>query len=198
MIECSFNQETHQYFDRSGKRVPCASDILEHFGISNIEDVRGFIGDKAVEASAEFGQNVHATMSLYDLGELESCDPHIEPYLNGWKKYLESVRPQFIAIELPLMSEIWNVAGTPDRVTRLTIPDIKTGAITIAEAIQTAIYKIIVDESLKVKIKERYSVHLSPNVFKIIQHKDNTDINIAKALINLFNYKIKKGLIKGW
>jgi hypothetical protein len=199
MNAVTFQKEGHKYFDAAGREVPSVSKILQHFGYSDIESVRKFIGDAAVDASSEFGSVVHDTCALYDKDDLAGCDPLVELYLNGWKKYRMVYKPTFIAIEQPLVSKIWGFAGQPDRVEDkanfLAIPDIKTGVVTIAEKIQTALYQILVEENYGQKVIARMSVHLSENNYSIVPHKDKNDINIAKCLLTIYNDKRSKGLL---
>lgn len=199
MNAVTFKKQSHEYFDESGRNVPCVSDILKHFGISKMEDVRKFVGDSVMDASSNFGDVVHATCALHDQDDLAECDPQIFPYLKAWKSFLKDYNPQFLAVEKPMISGIWGFAGTPDRITSdgkySYVVDIKTGVKTVSEEIQTALYQILAEESLNLKIAKRYSIHLTENYYSIVPHSDRSDINTAKSLITAYNYKLRKGLL---
>lgn len=199
MNTVTFQKEGHKYFDASGREVPSVSKIIEHFGISNIDSVRKFVGPAALEASADFGTVVHQTCALHDIDDLAECDPLVLPYLNGWKSFLEDYNPTFLSIEKPMISGVWGYAGTPDRILSdgkyLYVVDIKTGVRTIAEEIQTALYQILAEENIGDRISKRYSVHLSEDDYIIIPHDDKSNINVAKCLLTIYNFKKQKGLL---
>lgn len=196
MNAVTFQKEGHKYFDKSGREVPSVSEILRHFGISQIETVRKFVGDSAVDASSDFGTIVHDTCTLWDKNDLAECDPLVVPYLNGWKRFKVDYVPTFLTIEEPMISTVWGFAGQPDRVeVGLIIDDIKTGVNTVAEEIQTALYQILFEENYGKKIQKRRSIHLQENGYKIIPHDDKSNINIAKCLLSVYNFKKSKGLL---
>lgn len=199
MNAVTFQKEGHKYFDATGHEVPSVSEILKHFGISKMEDVRKFIGEGAMDASSNFGTIVHDTCALFDKDDLAECDPLVKPYLNGWKSFLKDYSQQFLTVEKPMISSVWGFAGTPDRITSdgkyAYVVDIKTGVKTVAEEIQTAFYQILAEETLDLKISRRYSIHLSENYYSIVPHSNKGNINIAKSLITIFNYKKGKDLL---
>ena len=199
MNKVTFQKDGHKYFDGSGKEVPSVSAILQHFGISQMERVRQMIGDAAIDASSEFGTVVHQTCALNDLDDLASCDELVLPWLKGWRSFLNDYNPQFLSVEKPMISDVWGFAGTPDRITSdgkyAYVVDIKTGVKTVAEEIQTAMYQILAEENMDLKIAKRYSIHLSEGYYKIVPHDDKRDIQIAKSLLTVYNYKKSKGIL---
>ena len=151
MNKVTFQEEGHKYYNSNGVKVPCVSDILEHFGFSDFS----FVDPKVLKASQDFGSNVHYTTHLYDIDDLAECDSQVEPYLNGWICFKEDYGiKKFDVIEQPLYSKVWGFAGTPDRVVGDKLPDIKTGAKMAHHKIQTAFYQILVEENYKIKIKK--------------------------------------------
>lgn len=192
MHKVTFQKEGHLYFNDSGIKVPSVSSILEHFGLSDFSCVDSGV----LKAAQDFGTNVHETTAMYDLGTLGSCDPEVEKRLDQWIKFKEDYGiMDFDIIEQPLYSRIWGFAGTPDRVKKDILPDIKTGAKTVAHKIQTAFYKILIEENYRIKIRKRMSVYLTGKAYKVHQHKDRTDINTAKSLISIYNWKCREGLV---
>lgn len=196
MIPVTFEEEGHRYLDEAGKVVPGWSRMAKHFGLVDYS----MVDPAALRAAAEFGKVVHETCAMYDMGDLESCDPAVEPYLDGWKKFLNDLNPKFKAIEIPLMSKVWGFAGTPDRVYKVSrdgILDIKTGEPVPVTDLQTAAYQILAEENLKVNIKERITIKLLPGDYRLIQHKNPNDINTVKGLLALYRWKRQNGQIKG-
>lgn len=171
------------------------SEILDHFGFTDFS----MVNSRVLEAACSFGKNVHKTCELYDKDDLAECDPLIQPYLDGWIKFKNDhsiAWDDFDLIEVPLYSETWNFAGTPDRVFGNMLPDIKSGAEYAGHKYQTAFYKILVEENFpEMRIKNRLGVYLKPGGYTPKPHKDKTNINIAKSLISIYNCKKKEGLL---
>ena len=194
MNKITLVEEGHKYFNEHDIEVVSVSEILEHFGISDVSMIDG----RVLEAASSFGTVVHDTTRLNDIDDLESCDPQIQPYLDQWNKFKEDNNiawDDFSIIEQPLYSTVWGYAGTPDRVCSNILVDIKSGAETVAHRIQLALYQILVEENTDTKIKERWTVYLKPDSYKVVEHKDKTDLNIAKSLVSLYNWKKKEKLL---
>jgi len=192
MNKITFQEDGHLYFNEHGVEVSSVSSILEYFGISNWD----IVDARILEAAQEFGKNVHETTRLSDEDDLESCDPLVNLYLEGWKKFRQdNAISNFDIIEVPLYSKVWGFAGTPDRVCGSMLPDIKTGTKTVAHKIQTAFYQILVEENYKIKIKKRLSVYLKEGKYNHDPHKDKSDLSIAKSLISIYNFKKRENLL---
>ena len=194
MNKVTFQEDGHLYFNEHGIQVPCVSNILEHFGISDFSQVN----PRVLEAARDFGSNVHKTCELYDKDDLAECDPQIQPYLDEWNKFKEDNNiawDDFSLIEQPLYSEIWGFAGTPDRLYGKILIDIKSGAETVAHQIQLALYQILIEENLEIKVKEQWSVYLKPNKYRRVSQKDKTDLSISKSLIQIYNFKKREKLL---
>jgi hypothetical protein len=186
MNKITFNADEHLYTNEFGIEVPSATQLLKEFGISNYDNVDG----RVLDAAANFGTNVHQTTHLFDINNLEYCDPQIQPYLDQWIKFRKEYNVNgFQIIEEPLYSSTWGYAGMPDRVFNGILTDIKSGCKTVAHQIQTALYKILIEENYDFKIKERWVVYLQPDGYKVEKHKDRTDIQIAKSLAQLYQWK---------
>jgi hypothetical protein len=182
-----YDDKSHTY-TMDGKRLISMTTLLKEFGLVDYS----MINRDVLAAAATFGKVVHETCALYDMGELESCDPQIEPYLDGWKKFISELKPKFLAVEMPMASRTWGFAGTPDRVYKVSRPgilDIKTGAPIPATDLQTAGYQILAEENLGVKIGERITIKLEAGDYKLIQHKDKNDINTVKGMLALYRWK---------
>jgi len=188
----TFQKDGHLYFNEHKVEVPSVSFILENFGISDFSMVDG----RVLEAACDFGSNVHDTTYLHDIGDLESCDPLVGEYLTHWIRFLHDYSSRnFQLMEEPLYSKIWGFAGTPDRVSDGRLIDIKTGVATVSHKIQSAFYKILIEENTEIKIKKRMTVYLRTNHYLVAEHKDKTDLSIAKSLISIYNFKKRENLL---
>lgn len=180
--------ENEHVYTLDGKRLISMTQLLKEFGLVDYS----MINKDVLAAAANFGKVVHETCALYDMGELESCDPQVEPYLDGWKKFVRELKPKFLAVEMPMASRTWGFAGTPDRVYKVSRPgilDIKTGAPIPATDLQTAGYQLLAEENLNVKIGERITIKLDAGGYKLIQHRDKTDLNTVKGMLSLYRWK---------
>jgi hypothetical protein len=200
MHKVFFRDEDHKYFLDEGmtKEVPGVSSILEHFGYSDFKSIKKFIGEDALKRAQDYGTAVHRTCEFYDKGTLGKYDPKIEGCLEAWKQYRRDNKiKEFFIIEEPLVSKVWGFAGTPDRMQEYILDDIKTGSHQVSHFIQSALYKILIDENFpSYKVRHRRTVQLSNKGYKIIPHKDKQDIVIAKAMLVILKDKRKKGLKK--
>jgi hypothetical protein len=197
MSEIVFKDDTHQYF-HNGKEYPSVTTILKHFGMVDFS----MVGETTLKKAAEFGRNFHATSAMFEEGTLGAYSPELEPWLDGWKKFLKDFAPVGIAIELPMVSTTWGFAGTPDRVYVMPGPknaiwDIKTGHEMPANALQTAGYKILAEESLGIKVQERGTIVVHEDGYKMFKHTGTTDDGIFKGLVNAWKWKRNNNLIKG-
>lgn len=202
MKKVIFTEEGHKYHDETGKEYPSVSSILEHFGISNMEMVRRIHGDEYMDYTAKAGTEIHRITKLDDLGQLKRGDwnPEFTPWLNAWRQYKEQYKPVFMAIEQPLISEVWGFAGTPDRIEDwgkwAEIGDLKSGVRTRAQAYQTALYQVLVEENYKVKVKKRKCIHLKKDEYKLYPYEDKGIINDVKCLLRTYNIQKSMGVIK--
>jgi hypothetical protein len=199
MMKAIFKPENHEYFNESGVQYPSVSWLIDRYGYSNMDDVRGYVGDTCMDRAAEFGHILHETTVLDDQDRLGKCDPEIEPYLAGWRQFIADRSPKFISYEQPLLSK-QGFAGTPDRIEDLgkflAIVDIKSGVKTVAEEIQTAFYAILAEEHYGKPVKDRFSIHLMPFGYKRHDHKNKNDIMLARCILQLFNDQKRRGLIR--
>ena len=193
MNAITFQEDGHKYFNDSGIEVPSVSELLHHFGISNFS----MVDSRVLEAASSFGSVVHQTCHLHDIDDLAESDPLVQPYLNQWIKFTNNAGFQagYDLIEKSLYSKVWGYAGTPDRRYDNILIDIKTGQEALSHRIQTALYQILVEENLKIKIKERWAVYLREDDYKVVMHKDKTDISIAKSLAQIYAWKRREKLL---
>ena len=156
-----------------------------------------------LERACAFGNAVHKATELDDLGTLDinTVDPAIAPYLEGWRKFKKDYNMSFQPheIEHRLISKRYGFNGTPDRwsTPKSTLIDIKTStSMTPATAIKTMSYKMLVEENFPIKIKKRIGVQLTEKGYKITPYNDSSDKAVFLACLHIFNWKKRRGTLK--
>ena len=190
----SFNDDGHVY-TMQGRFYPSVTQIIKHFGMVDYSQIHPAI----LEASCNFGKVFHQTSAMLDHGTLGFYDPLLEPWMQAYRMFLSDFGPEFLLIEEAMASRMWGFAGTPDRVYakdgKIGVYDIKTGSDQEATAIQTAGYQVLIEENHpEFKVRERFSLILSPNNYKIIPYKEAIDINTFKSMVNVLKWKLRRGL----
>jgi len=164
-MELTFKADTHQYFNR-GVELPSVTTILSDLGFVD----KSFF----TEYGRTRGKFVHLACELDDRGELEeeSLDSVLLPYLEAWRSFKRDTGFVCEAIEKPVASEMYQYAGTLDRLGKLSnapaILDIKSGAVSSWAALQLAAYEIAENRRLKrfaVQLMEtgKYKLHSYTN-----------------------------------
>lgn len=190
-----FKPETHQYFDESGREYPSVTKILKHFGMTPDYDKFGN------DTSRDFGTVVHRVCELFDRGAIDQYqyDPVVEPWLNGYRKFISEFKPVWKIIEAPMASLVFGFAGTPDRVMslkgRISILDLKTGMPDASHELQTAGYSQLFEESFKERVRQRWSLYLMPDDFRLVEHKNRSDRSVFIGLAQAFNWKKNHNLL---
>ena len=197
MNKVYFKENEHRFYLDEGmtQSVPSVSYLLSKYGYSNFDELKRLGLKDVIEAAADYGSKVHETLQLYDEGTLESFDESILGEVTGWRKFLADYKPEFLIIEEPLVSKVWGFAGILDRYWLDNLCDIKTGTRQVAHEIQTAFYKILVEENFPTfKVKNRFTVELKGDGYKIIQHKNRNDEGVVKAIMTIYSHQKKAGL----
>lgn len=186
-----FNELDHTYH-LNGKLLKSVTQLLTEFGISDYSSVP----DRYLIPACEFGKYVHECCEFIDLGVENEIQENVKPWINQWVKFKKDYKiNEFELIEEMLYSK-WGFAGTFDRFNGNALIDIKTCSYKPAHEIQTALYKILIEENhSKLKVKKRITVHLNENSYKVVEHKDKSAITVAKSILTINNYKIKQGIV---
>lgn len=204
MSQVKFDPKEHKYYDTADREYVSVSRVIEYFGISQIDKLIAIHGQEHFDKLCLFGHEVHKLTAADDRNELQNWDYdlELEPYIQGWCNFRMHQKMSFLAIEEPLISRIWGFAGTPDRIhdagRQIDIPDLKTGTKSIAQTIQTAFYQILAEENYGKPVRHRYTVHLDPKAplgYRIEHHKNSNDVNIAKAMMSVYNFKKQNGIL---
>lgn len=193
----NFQEDGHIYRDIDGNVIPSVSEILQSAGASDFSCVHPDVMDRA----QKFGTAFHRTAHLFEQGKLKEYDSALEPWVNQLKKWISISAPVWDLVEKPIGSAIYRFAGTPDRYGmfwehKSVIFDYKTGGYSPAHALQTAAYQVLIEEDLKIKVKQRFALYISEEKYNIVEHKDKNDKSIFLSMLQIYNWKKAKGLIK--
>ena len=83
-------------------------------------------------AAAARGIDVHKAAEALALGTIPKVEEHIEPYVEQYRRFLETFQPEFLLAEAPVYNTAAGYAGTLDGVVKIqgetVVADIKTTA----------------------------------------------------------------------
>lgn len=107
--------------------------------------LRQFVEDKDREGAVKFlrdqpwaktktaaarGTDVHKAAETFALGGTPDVEPHILPFVEQYRRFLDEHQPEFLMAEAPVYNPTYGYAGTSDGVVRLqgseVVFDIKT------------------------------------------------------------------------
>jgi len=184
-----YDKDKHEY-TLDGKVLPTVTQILKEVGLI---DTTWF-----TESATMRGTDVHKMCHFYDESDLdESQVPEdLKGYLEAWKKFKSDMCLVFTAIEVPLYSETYQYAGTPDRLGtsfgKGILIDIKSGIPQSWVRYQLAAYDILAGNS---NVRERWCVQLKPDGnFSIMPFQDLFQ-DVDDWFVIKRMYDIKKGRV---
>ena len=155
----TFEEDGHIY-KLNGVVIPSVTKILQLSGIADFSTIPIW----HLEPARQFGLAVHKACELYDLGKLDerNLDPALWPYLDAWIAYQKAMDiKEFLAIEHPIVSVNFKVAGTPDR---------------IAPSDKRRRFGILLQPE---------------GTFKITEYKDKNDWQVFLAALSIVNWKAR-------
>ena len=182
-----FTAENHIY-RLEGVVIPSVTQIIKDAGLVNFD----FISDELLAAKADLGNKVHRATELNDNGILdyEDLHPKLRGYLDSWIKFRKDF--DFIPSEIEMIyyHPLYRYAGRVDRIGDLTLVDIKSGTVQKTHSLQTAGYAELFNykKPKREQIKRRLAVYLTPENYKVIEHKESSDRNIFLAALTIANY----------
>ena len=189
--ELTFDEASHTY--RVGGKVwPSVTQVLEP--LQFLDGVPWAV----LEAARKFGTHVHQAVHLWNVGNLdeESLDPHLAPYLAGWKKFLADTGAEVVVSERRILNRRLRYAGTLDSVIRwrqrFHMLDVKSGAMPKTVGLQTAAYR----EALRsecgslVLSPVRYCVQLTGfGDYRLHKLTERTDFNYFTSALNVHRWR---------
>lgn len=146
--ELQFCESTHTY-TVNGFVVPSVSEIMKPLSAAHYKSIDADTLSKA----ASRGTKVHAAVENYLLFGIEDISQELRGYFDGFKKWIDEVKPVPIKTECRIYHKTLNYAGTADLPCYIddvpTLVDFKTTA-TVAKVltrVQLEAYKITTETS---------------------------------------------------
>ena len=178
------DEETHTYSDDKGKVYPSVTNILL---------TEGFIDSSwFTEWSRDKGSLVHLVCHLEDINDLDenTVDLVLQPHLDAYRAFKRDTGFIVEASEVPLYSEAYQFAGTPDKVGKLNgspaLIDIKSGAIDPSVALQLSFYEILTNHPHK-----RFALQLTAEgKYKLIPFVGRQDRNLCLSILAIHHWKL--------
>lgn len=181
-----FDKHAHEYSDELGV-IPHITGMLER---------TGWVDDTFMTAaSADRGTCVHTLTADYDLGALtvESCVSKFRPYLLAHAKAMDTLRPAWSRIEVPMVHSALRFGGRPDRVGHVlnirSVLEIKSGVPTKSHAIQMALQAILAaddEPGLPAEHYQRLALYLKPSGrYSVTEFVNRSDFNEAHRIIGV-------------
>jgi len=128
MTEITFNAQDHTYW-RGPERIPSVSEILRPLTDSYLAG----IPEAILNRKRDIGIAVHRACELVDQGydlDPDTIDPDVNGYLEGYRRFLVDMKPQWTQIETMVFDPVRWYAGRLDRVGIIsgvpTVVDLKT------------------------------------------------------------------------
>lgn len=192
LAELQFQPESHTYW-LGGVRLPSVTEILQP-----LQELDG-IPRAVLEAAAHFGKHVHEACDLWNRGQLDEAalDPHLVPYLAGWKQFLSESGFEVVHSELRLVHRTAGYAGTCDVVLRnprkrsIHVGDIKSSAtVPRTAALQTAAYREAYLQDHLVCSATRYAIHLrNDGRYSLHTYTESIDWSYFLSARNIWRFR---------
>jgi hypothetical protein len=192
LAELTFQADTHTY-RLGGRVVPSVTQILDP-----LQELDG-VPRHVLAAAAEFGTHVHQACDLWNRGQLDedALDPHLLPYLDGWKRFLRESGFEVMESELRMVHRAAGYAGTCDVVLRnprtrsVHVGDIKSSAtVPRTVGLQIAAYREMYLQDHLVCSSTRYCIHLrGEGRYGLHAFKESTDYTYFLSALNLWRFR---------
>ena len=166
---------------------PHVTDILARAGLVDTQWFKDF--------DLERGSAVHAATHYLDEGDIDwpTVDPVVLPRVRQYQHFLDEVKPQILSIEEAVVNEALRYQGRLDRRVvingREGVLDIKGPSRAAWQALQVAMYAACFPRPLA-----RWTLHLSDDSYRLIEHRGRHDWEVAKAAITLAAWREANGI----
>lgn len=136
------------------------------------------------------GQAIHTATRYLDEGDLDwgTVAPGIIPRVRQYQRYLDEVQPEILAVEEGVENRPLGYVGHLDRRVRIGgregVLDIKPPSQEPWHALQVALYAGCFAVPMA-----RWTLHLSDTGYKLVEHRDRRDWEVAKAAISIAAWK---------
>lgn len=172
------DKSAHRY-TVDGRVVPSVSDILAvYFPPSQYYTDEGRDNGKyRHEWYAELSQGYESYNEPY---------PDIVGAVNGFKKFMVEVKPEYVSGEIPYFHPLLNYCGTPDVLFkmfgRLCVVDYKPKTKIKRTMVQTALYFSMLRAN-KIPVQDRYELRCYDGLYRLEKHDDIQDIRRAEMMV---------------
>lgn len=192
MPKLEFDNENHIY-RLDGVIIPGYSQIVKDLGLIDYSCVP----QRNLDWKRDVGRAVHTAIFLHNNDELDmdSLDEVVNSYFKSWLRFVELYKPKILTeySEKPICSVKWRYGVTPDIVAEirdLTVLELKSvSQMNPVTALQTQAQKIAIEETYKIKIKQRWGLQLIPNAMpKLEPYTDMSDYTVWLSGVNLWHY----------
>ena len=159
-----FDEPTHTYRVNNGVKVASVTEVLSNVLAPYVCRAPSI----DVSIAAAFGRAVHTACAYHALGVLNNAvlDPKLRPYLEAFISARKFLDLKFVAVETPIFSAKYNLAGTPD----------------------------FIADNGKAKVTQRLAILLMPDErFKVVEYSDAADVTRFTSALNVFQWKRKQG-----
>lgn len=176
--------------DRKPGEFPHVTDVLARAGLVNTDWFK--------EYDLSRGSALHKATEYLDEGTLDwsTVDPIILGRLRQYQRFKDEVRPAIGPIEKHVEHHAYHYQGTLDRLVsindRLGVLDIKGPSMSPWQGVQVAAYAAACPVD-GVRLA-RWTLHLSDENYRLVEHKDRNDFEVFKAALTLCAFKEKHGL----
>lgn len=125
--ELMFKEEDHTY-RVNGYILPSVSQVMKPLSDAHYRNT----DKEMLQKAAVRGTNVHAAVENYLLFGIEDIKPELRGYFDGFKRWVDKVKPIPVKTECRIYHKLLNYAGTADLPCyiddKLTLVDFKTTA----------------------------------------------------------------------
>lgn len=210
-----FRESDHTYWDG----LP--DEGVKLFSATQVGSLSGLVDTTWFKPQyAERGTFVHIATEYYDRHDVElnedELDPGIQPYLEGYKKFVADYKPKWEGIEEVYGDPSLRIAGTVDRWGSIKPPksksrvkavvDIKSGSPAPYHALQLACYAHLITRHLQLAgaaqqvsskpLVDRYAVYITKRgTYSVKKFSDVSDIGTFMAARSLVLWKEKHNLL---
>jgi hypothetical protein len=167
--------------------LPRVTDILRRSGLV---DDRWFN-----DHTRDVGTAFHQAAAYLDEGDLawDSVDPSVIGRLRQYQRFLEEVKPEILSIEQEVRNESLQYCGRLDRRVRINghegVLDFKGPGRFAWQSVQLSLYTGCLPAASLLK---RWTLHLDDENYRLVEHKDRRDWDVAKAAVTLAAWKEKQ------
>jgi hypothetical protein len=194
-MSLTFDPISHTYW-WGKQKVPGVTKILKPL----YGDLR-FVKQDLLEYKSELGKAVHKAVELYVLDKLDfstvfsPVEEYLEQYIkfeaeSGFKATHAEV---FVYSKLGYAGQVDLVGAFPNG--RTATIDVKTTAmISPAVALQLMAYKKGIEDTLGIKVMDRYALRLTPDKYRLHQFKDDqTDLSGFVGFLSAYRWSEANG-----